>query len=105
MATTTEQHRYTIAEAAAFLGRDEQFVRERLADGTLATLPGRGITWDTLLACLATYNPRLATVIRMAQESIDNGEYDISVDRLRALGIITSPDPDDEESGDDASPG
>jgi hypothetical protein len=105
MATTTEQHRYTLAEAAAFLGRDEQFVRESLANGSLVALPGQGITWEALLVCLETYNPRLATVIRMAQDSIDNGEYDNTVARLRELGIITPPDREDEETGDDTGPG
>lgn len=100
MATTTEQHRYTLAEAATFLGRDEQFVRDRLGDGTLAVSPGEGITWESLVACLGLYNPRQAALLSMTQDSIDNGEYAISLDQLRELGIITSPDPDDEESGD-----
>lgn len=103
MATTTEQYRYTLAEAAAFLGRYEQFVRESLANGSLAVRPGQGITWDALVNCLETYNPRLAAVIRMTQDSLDNGEYDVSVDRLRELGIITTPDREDEASSADRS--
>jgi hypothetical protein len=101
---TGEQRQYTIHEAATFLGRDEQFVRAHLADGTLAMLPGMGITWNALIACLETYNPHLAAVIRIAQDSVDNGEYDISLDRLRDLGIVTSSYQGDEESGTDIAP-
>lgn len=93
---------YTTAEAAAFLGRDEAFVRERLASGALRAAADGTLTRAGLLAFLAEHHPRRLALIEIAQDAVDNGEYDITLERLRELGIITGPPPGEDGADGDA---
>lgn len=85
----TRQVTYGIAQAALILGRTEQFVATQIAQGTLPLEEGGGVNRAALLAFLARHDPHRLALIELSQAVLDDGWYDTTPERLRALGIVS----------------
>lgn len=91
----TNQRTYSIAEAADLIAAEELFVERALDKGLVpSTLPGR-LDADGLQALRTLYVESGQALADLAQSSLDEGWYDISLDRLRELGIVEA-----DEAGD-----
>ena len=91
----TNQRTYSIAEAADLIAAEENFVERALAEGLVPTTsPGR-LDAAGLQALRTFYVESGQALADLAQSSLDEGWYDISIDRLRELGIVDA----DEGSG------
>jgi hypothetical protein len=93
---TTSRHTYSIAEAAHLIAAEEGFVERALGEGLVpSSSPGR-IDADGLQALRALYVESGQALADLAQSAIDEGWYDISIERLRELGIVDADDCDDQ---------
>ena len=87
---TPDQRTYTIAEAADLSAADESFVERAIGEGLVPTVsPGR-LDAAGLRELRMLYSESGQALIDLMQSAIDEGWYDISVERLRELGIVAA---------------
>ena len=84
----TNQRTYSVAEAAELIAAEETFVARALGEGLVpAAAPGR-LDARGLRALQALYVESGQALADLAQSALDEGWYDISLERLRELGIV-----------------
>ena len=84
----TNQRTYSIAEAADLIAAEESFVQRALDGGLVpAAQPGR-LDTAGLQELRILYAESGQALIDLMQSSVDEGWYDISIERLRELGIV-----------------
>jgi hypothetical protein len=98
--TATTATTYSLAVAADRLASAMSFVEQAVADG-LVCLTASGRIDEHGLHTLRTHYVESGQALRdLAQSSIDEGWYDISLARLRALGIVQQASEGDDAAGD-----
>jgi hypothetical protein len=85
---TTNQRTYSIAEAADLISAKEDFVERALNEGLVPSAPPGCIDAAGLQALQSLYAESGQALIDLMQSSIDDGWYDMSIERLRELGIV-----------------
>jgi hypothetical protein len=93
-----DQRTYTIAEAANLIAADTSFVEGALGEGLVSAVsPGR-LDAAGLRALRMLYSESGQAMIDLMQSAIDEGWYDISIERLRELGIVEADECGDAEA-------
>ena len=83
-----DRQTHTIAEAADLIAADAPFVERALGAGLVPTVsPGR-LDAAGLQTLRMLYAESGQALIDLMQSAIDEGWYDISIERLRELGIV-----------------
>lgn len=92
-----DQRTYTIAEATELVAADVTFVERALGEGLVPTVsPGR-LDAAGLRALQRRYSESGQALVDLMQSAIDEGWYDISIARLRELGIVEVDESDGAE--------
>ena len=101
--TATRHQGYDLAAAADRIAAPLRFVEEAVARGVVSLSEAGRVDESGLEALRRHYSESGEALADLIRSSHEEGWYDISLERLRELGVI-DPEPESEGNGADARP-
>ena len=101
--TATRHQSYSLAEAAERIAAPLPFVEEAIARGIVSLSASGRVDEAGLRALRRHYSESGEAMADLIRSSHEEGWHDISLERLRELGVI-DPEPEGEGDGDAARP-